>query len=113
MNLINRKVMESLKEVEVPISFQKYNGKKEEYITFHVYRVDGEEYEDDKEVLIGYYIQIDIWNKRDYTELVEKVKEEMQKNNFKRIAEVDLYEEDTKIYHKGLKFYYLEEKEME
>lgn len=35
----------------------------------------------------------------------------MLKAGFKRLNEIDFYEEDTKIYHKGLKFYYLEEGE--
>jgi hypothetical protein len=35
------------------------------------------------------------------------------KVGFKRLNEIDLYEEDTKIYHKGLKFYYLEEREID
>lgn len=63
------------------------------------------------EVALGHYIQVDIWSKEDYTELVKQVVERMQRVNFKRRSEVDLYEEDTKIYHKGLKFYYLQEKE--
>lgn len=49
--------------------------------------------------------------KSDYTDVVKNVKELLLKAGFKRLNEIDLYEEDTKIYHKGLKFYYLEEGE--
>jgi hypothetical protein len=31
---------------------------------------------------------------------------------FKRLDEADLYEPDTGLYHKGIKFYYLEPKEV-
>ena len=51
-----------------------------------------------------------MWSKNDYTELVKEVKKPLIAAGFKRVSEIDLYEEETKIYHKGLKFYYLEER---
>ncbi|GIW49016.1 MAG: hypothetical protein KatS3mg079_492 [Caloramator sp.] len=108
--MIRSIIVEALKPLNVPVTFQKYSGKAETYITFHEYFETGEEYEDDEETLTAHYVQIDIWSKNDYEELVKKVKEKLTKIGFKRINEVDLYEEDTKIYHKGLKFYYLEER---
>ena len=39
---------------------------------------------------------------------MKEVKRLLINAGFKRLNEIDLYEEDTKIYHKGLKFYYLE-----
>jgi hypothetical protein len=108
--MIRSIIVEALKPLNVPVTFQKYSGKADTYITFHEYFETGEEYEDDEETLTAHYVQIDIWSKNDYEELVKKVKEKLTKIGFKRINEVDLYEEDTKIYHKGLKFYYLEER---
>ncbi|QCX34670.1 hypothetical protein FDN13_13705 [Caloramator sp. E03] len=108
--MIRKIIVEALKPLNVPVTFQKYSGKADTYITFHEYFETGEEYEDDEETLTAHYVQIDIWSKNDYEELVKKVKENLTKIGFKRINEVDLYEEDTKIYHKGLKFYYLEER---
>ena len=108
--MIRKLIVETLKPLNVPVTFQKYSGKADTYITFHEYFETGEEYEDDEETLTAHYVQIDIWSKNDYEELVKKVKENLTKIGFKRINEVDLYEEDTKIYHKGLKFYYLEER---
>lgn len=89
--------------------FQKYSGSEETYITFHEYFCSGEEYEDDEEKLTGHYIQVDVWSKNDYTELIDMVKNLLIQSGFRRLNEMDLYEEDTKIYHKGLKFYYTEE----
>ncbi|MEG1256411.1 hypothetical protein [Clostridium sp.] len=109
--MINKLIIDSLKLIKAPVSFQRYRGKAETYITFHEYLASGEEYEDDEEILTAHYIQIDVWSKIDYTEIVKKVKELLLKVGFKRLNEIDLYEEDTKIYHKGLKFYYLEERE--
>ncbi|MBU3100664.1 MULTISPECIES: hypothetical protein [Clostridium] len=108
--MINEIIIDSLKALNVPLSFQKYSGKAETYVTFHEYLETGEEYEEDEESLTAHYIQVDVWSKGDYTDLVRKVKNPLIAAGFKRINEVDLYEEDTKIYHKGLKFYYLEER---
>ncbi|WP_040210854.1 hypothetical protein [Clostridium polynesiense] len=110
--MINKTIIEILKPLNIPVTFQKYTGKAETYITFHEYLTSGEAYEEDEEALIGHYIQIDIWSKGDYTVIVKEAKEKLRKAGFRRLNESDLYEEDTKIYHKGLKFYYLEEGEM-
>lgn len=108
--MINKLIINTLKPLNIPVCFQKYHGKGETYITFHEYFSGGEEYEDDEESLTSHYIQIDVWSKIDYTNLVNKIKNLLNIAGFKRLNEIDLYEEDTKIYHKGLKFYYLEER---
>lgn len=109
--MINKLIIDLLKPLNVPVSFQRYTGKADTYITFHEYFTSGEEYEDDEEALTAHYIQVDVWSKVDYSEVVKKTKELLLKAGLKRLNEIDLYEEDTKIYHKGLKFYYLEEME--
>lgn len=111
--MINKLIIDTLKPLNIPVSFQKYTGKVETYITFHEYLSSGEEYEDDEESFTGHYVQVDLWSKSDYTNIVETIKELLIKVGFKRLNEIDLYEEDTKIYHKGLKFYYLEECEID
>lgn len=108
--MIRKIIVEALKPLNVPVAFQKYTGKADTYITFHEYFETGEEYEDDEETLTAHHVQVDVWSKNDYEELVKKVKDNLTKMGFKRLNEIDLYEEDTKIYHKGLKFYYLEER---
>lgn len=109
--MISKILLDALKPLKIPVSFQKYSSKAKTYITFHEYLVSGEEYEDDVESLTAHYIQVDIWSKDDYTAIVKNVKELLFNVGFKRLNEIDLYEEETKIYHKGLKFYYLEERE--
>lgn len=109
--MINKLIMDTLKPLKIPVAFQNYSGKLENYITFHEYLAVGEEYDDDEEALTAHYIQVDVWSKSDYTDIVKNIKEVLLKAGFKRLNEIDLYEEDTKIYHKGLKFYYLEEME--
>ncbi|WP_373898826.1 hypothetical protein ACER0A_004810 [Haloimpatiens sp. FM7315] len=108
--MINKLIINTLKPLNIPVCFQRYSGKGETYITFHEYFSGGEDYEDDEERLTSHYVQIDVWSKNDYTGLVNEIKNLLNTVGFKRLNEADLYEEDTKIYHKGIKFYYLEER---
>lgn len=105
--MINNKVIEALKSLNVPVSFQKYNGKEGTYITFFSYLEQGEQYADNEEKATGYYIQIDVWSKSDYTILVENLKNVMEAAGFIRTSAADLFESDIKIYHKALRFFYL------
>jgi hypothetical protein len=66
-----------------------------------VFTTDGKETE--------YTLQVDVWKKDDYTELVEKVIIKMQEIGFYKIfIAPDDYEEDTNYYHKAIRFNYLE-----
>lgn len=109
--MINKRVIDTLKPLGVPVGFQKYTGKETTYITFHEYFQKGEEFEEDEEAFIGHYVQVDIWSKIDYSNLVGNIKILLHTAGFKRLDESDFYEPDTGLYHKGLKFYYLEAKE--
>ncbi|MEG0729628.1 MAG: hypothetical protein RR420_08400 [Anaerovoracaceae bacterium] len=111
--MINKLLIDFLKPLNIPVVFQKYSGKAETYITFHEYLATGEVYEEDEEAFTGHYIQADVWSKNDYTSWVNSIRELLIKAGFKRLNEIDLFEEDTKIYHKGMKFYYLEERKSE
>ncbi|MCY6354516.1 hypothetical protein [Clostridium sp. ZS2-4] len=104
--MINKLVMRALKPLNIPVSFQKYYGKEHTYITFFSYLEKGEQYADNEEKVTGYYIQVDIWSRRDYTNLYEKVKNIMKAAGFIRTSAVDLYEKDTRIYHKAIRFFY-------
>lgn len=105
--MINNLIVEALKSLKIPVSFQKYNGKESTYITFFSYLEQGEQYADNEEKATGFYIQIDVWSKNDYTELIEKVKTAMKAAGFIRTSAADLFEEDTKIYHKAIRFFNL------
>lgn len=102
--MINNLILQTLKPLKVPVSFQKYNGKESTYVTFFNYLEQGEQYADNEEKETGYYIQLDVWSKSDYTELVENITNAMKAAGFRRTSAVDLFEEDTKIYHKALRY---------
>lgn len=111
--VINKIVLETLASLEVPVAFQKYSGKDSTYITFHEYLQNGEDFSEDQESQTGHYIQVDVWSKSDYTALVTMVKSRLLAAGFHRLNEADFYESDTALYHKGIKFLYLESKEVD
>lgn len=102
---MNDIVMDTLKGLNIPIQFQVYTGKEKTYITFFEYNMQNEGYSEDEIEVEGYYFQIDIWSVEDYTELVKKTKKLLEANNFRFIDQEDLYEKDTKIFHKGLRYW--------
>lgn len=60
--------------------------------------------EDGEDVLAKITYAIDIWNKTSTSEIVEAVDKKMMAMGFTRTSCVDLYEIDTKIHHKSLKY---------
>ena len=108
MMSINQLVINALKSVNVPVSFQTYSGTADPYITFFCYLETGELYSDDVQQGTAYYVQVDVWSKGNYSSIVEQVKSAMKQAGFSFLSAYDLYEKDVKIYHKVLRFYYLE-----
>lgn len=76
------------------------------YIEYEIFDEDGAAWEEGKEVSTNYYLQVDIFSKGDYTELENKIKKEMINASFERTGGADLYEEDTQLYHKAMRFIY-------
>lgn len=101
---INKDVTFALKNIGVPVSFQTYSGNEETYITFFTYLDKPEEHADDEESATGYYVQVDIWSKTDYTSLAKEVHKCMLTAHFRKLNFYDLFEDDTRTYHKVMRF---------
>jgi NADPH-dependent glutamate synthase beta subunit-like oxidoreductase len=50
-------------------------------------------------------VQVDVWSKGNYTDLVNAVHEKMLAAGFIKQNFYDLYEDDLKIYHKAMRFF--------
>lgn len=107
---IHSLIINTLRPIGVPISLQVYEGTEETYMTFFEYLQQGEQFSDDNEQATGHYIQIDIWSKGNYNKIIKKTKELLKEKNFVRKYETELYESDTKIYHKVMRFFFIEDK---
>jgi hypothetical protein len=62
------------------------------------------EYADDTEIASEITVQVDVWSKGSTTALAAAVDTVMKAEGFTRYYTTDLYEEDTKIYHKPLRY---------
>lgn len=116
--MINKLIIDTLASLNIPVAFQEYKGIKQldgsykiifPYVTFFEYLEQSESFSEDEEDSIGHYMQVDIWSKSDYTSIVTQVKTLLKNAGFKRNSKVDLYESEMKLYHKGMRFFYLEE----
>jgi hypothetical protein len=104
---LNKLIIDTLKPIGVPVAFQTYSGTATTYITFFEYNQFSALNADDEEQQTAHFFQVDVWSKGDYTSIVQQVKDRMTAAGFRRTTETELYEPDTKIYHKALRFSYV------
>lgn len=102
---MNNEIIQALAGLDIPVSFQHYLGTANTYITFFAYDEQDEEFSDDEVESEGYYPQIDVWSKEDYTNLKSQIKSAMKTAGYSFTNGQDLYEEDTGIFHLGLRFF--------
>lgn len=102
---IHREVLQALQDIGVPVRFQTYTGAADPYITFFTYLDKPEQHADDTELATGYYVQVDVWSKGDYTELVKTIHEKMLAASFSKQSFYDLYEDDVQMHHKAMRFF--------
>lgn len=93
--------------VNIPVSFMRYNGKSTTYITY-MYYDSNNSYSGDDELLgwVDYY-DFDIYSKGNYLNIIESVKSVMKQNGFMfqpSRSSSDMYEADTGYYHRTLSF---------
>lgn len=84
---------------------------KKTHITVHEYLDQEDEFEDDEASMLEHNIQVDVWSMDSleaYT-LKKEIRKLLKDNGFKYESGQDFYEKDTKIYHKALRFTYLEQ----
>lgn len=101
---IRKLIVDTLKPLNIPICFQKYSGALTPYITFFEYLDNNEAYADNVETLAGHYMQVDIWSKTDYTDIVSQTKE-LLKTISSKTYETEMYENETQTYHKVIRIY--------
>jgi uncharacterized protein (DUF302 family) len=105
---INKLIIDTLQPLNIPVTLLTYGGSETTYVTFNTYLAMGEGFSEDEEELTGHYIQLNVFSITDYTDIVAQVKQLLKSIGFKRTTEIDLYEDTTKLFHKGIKYFYLE-----
>ena len=107
---MNQLIINALKTLNIPISFAKYTGTDTTYLIFKVILEQGEKFSNDEEESTGYYIQLNLFSKSDYSSLVSQIKMLMKSANFKRLSDYDAdFEADTGYFNHVFRFFYLQE----
>ncbi|CUU45471.1 prohead protease [Clostridium beijerinckii] len=109
---IKKLVKDTLSDAEIlnltadkKVYFLHANNPTSPYIEYEFYDENGEEWAENKEIATNYYVQVDIFSKTDYTNLENKIKEKMTNAGFMRSTSADLYENDTQLFHKAMRFF--------
>lgn len=80
------------------------NANKDLYLEYEIVNEYGQEYSEGKENYTTYIVQIDIFSIGDYTKCEEAVKKIMIQNGFNKDMAADLYEKETGLHHKAIRF---------
>jgi len=101
---IREKTKRALDTLTIPSSYQEMTDPPETYITFFEYDYEYD-YSEDEVNKKWYVVQIDLWTKNPKYKSIEKEIIEAKNNeDFYIDDEEDLYEKDTKVYHKAFRF---------
>ncbi|CEG28080.1 hypothetical protein [Bacillus sp. B-jedd] len=106
-------VTSTLSSVGVPVVFQAYPAgatPPSQYVTFLEYHTGPEMEAADKELTTERLIQVNIWSKGNYTQLVNKVRTTLEQAGFERTSEYDgPYTDGDSHFNKVLRFRYIDE----
>ncbi|EPE61275.1 hypothetical protein L479_02350 [Exiguobacterium sp. S17] len=83
-----------------------YEGEEPTYIVFMQYNENGVLFADDEEIKARHSVQTSIYSKSNADSVIEQVETRMKEVGFHRNNNYDLYEEDTKTYHKVIRYFY-------
>lgn len=105
---MNKYILQTLEDVGAPVAFETYTGDEPTYIRFF-YLPQGQFNVDDDEDHTTHYVQVDIFTPYNYKVLAKETEKIMKQAGFKKSFEHGQYEEDTKLFHKILRFWIIRE----
>jgi len=97
---MNELIIATLKPLGIPVCSLYYQGIETTYITFFELIAQGGSWANNKETNTEHHVQIDIWSKDNYTDIVTQTKTLLKNIDFHRNYETEMYESDTKTFHK-------------
>lgn len=105
---MNKFILQTLENVGAPVAFETYTGDESTYIRFF-YLPQGQFSADDDEKHTTHFVQVDIFTPGNYLSLTKTTKQLMKQAGFRKNFEHSQYEEDTKLFHKILRFWIIRE----
>lgn len=92
---------------EIPVKYMYYLGNGEPYIVWMEENLDMSYSGDDDLLGVVEYYDFDVYSKENFLEIVEKLKELLKGYNFRwqpSRSSADMFETDTRYYHKTISF---------
>ncbi len=80
------------------------NPNKKMYIEYEIVDEYGSYHEENEEIATTYVVQVDIFSTGNYSKLEDLIKSKMKKAGFIRGMAADMYEQETGLYHKAMRF---------
>lgn len=104
---VNRLIMDTLSDLDVPVSQSRYNLSADTYVVFNEYHQAPFVNADDEEQSTKHFYQVDVFSAGNYLQLVADVKAKLKAAGFSRMFESETYDDDMRKYRKILRFHYL------
>lgn len=86
------------------VYFLHANNPETPYVEYEILRESGGSYSEGKETFTNYLVQVDIFSQNDYSDLEREIKTAMLNAGYSRDQARDLYEKETKLKHKAMRF---------
>jgi hypothetical protein len=99
--MIHAEILSALNSIGVPVELFEYTGDEKTYITFFQYDETKALNANDEEIITNYYYQINVLSDKDYSNLVQTVKEKMREIDGIRINETELFKNG---YQRSMRF---------
>lgn len=77
---------------------------KQLYVEYEVIDEYGSYHSENKEVATRYVVQVDIFSQGSYSKVEDIIKKKMKEAGFIRGMAADMYEQETGLYHKAMRF---------
>lgn len=88
----------------VYLNFKPEEKESNMFIIYNIIDERPNTYVGNRALFTNYYIQIDIFTKGDFSEIMEVVKDILLEKDYYYTEGFQSYEEDTKLFHAGLRF---------
>lgn len=80
--------------------------KADTYLEYQIVRKRYDDYCGNDNLTENYVVQIDIFSKGNYAKLEETIEKVLKEKDYVFSQSADMYEEDTKLFHLGMRFNY-------
>ncbi len=94
-----------IKGEEIPVAHLRYVGKSRKYVTWTMLDEEPALSANDEVLCSTCPVDIDVFSEGNYLDIIKEIKQKMKNNEWVWVEDSgEMYEEDTKLYHKTCSF---------